>query len=265
MAKIEIHVSSPANQVNRSDETPAAGAGEGASYGAKTGAGGAIVTGTYVGARLGCHGDWEGLVVITCPVGFVVGFASGLVAAVPAAAVGAVVGADKAQSEDSVAVAMATYDGVVKRIDPAEELRSRIITEIERRGAASVVDPRSTAHEPSTAVLDLDIDVLLHLKGRLEPDIWVEVEARASVREALKAEWLYERKWHYYAEMGEFFALSDQEGARLQEELEVVFGKMANAIVTDLFITTKAAPKVEPRRFEGEVVSIDGPSADSED
>ena len=69
MAKIEIHVSSPANQVNRSDETPAAGAAEGASYSAKVGARGAIIGGMYVGAAAGCHKDWNGLILITCPVG----------------------------------------------------------------------------------------------------------------------------------------------------------------------------------------------------
>ncbi len=269
MYQVVVHVSAVPQTLLEPDEQPVAGGKEGAAYGAKSGAVTAVGVGAATGLIVGCQPVWGPLIIITCPVGLVGGTALGVAAAIPSAAIGAAVGSSKAQAEEKVAETAVTFAKIIESTNVSEKLRDRLLTSIESMTDTTVAaSPEDSAsgyvsgpEDHSGIIIDVVIEqAALTMAGRLEPDLYIEIAAKARLREPSRPGWIYERAWSYYGELGEYFLLLDEDGAGLRREIDSSFAKVADAIVVDLFLSNEqVAPMSEGRKDRGRVVTTSGP------
>jgi hypothetical protein len=236
-------------------DKPVSGTGSGA----LAGAGEAAVGGLGIGAE-GCRGG-----AYAC----VFGLALGTAVAIVGAPIGAVVGAINAHSDEEVRAADANLRAALGDVNAGEELRNRVAAAAKVRTPYDLTAPQvTTAKEPDRNLIADGINSTLEITitnfyltsaGKIDPDVTLAIVAEVRLRHVADGSEIYRRKWAYVGVPKNYFQMASRHAAMLRAEIQNGFDKLADRIVTDLFISN-SPERQETSLRPGTVLTIEAPT-----
>ena len=253
LGKIAV-VAMPAQPVHAADK-PVSGAGSGALVGA-----GEVAAGGLAAGAEGCHGD-----AYSCAFGLALGAAVAIVGA----PIGAVVGAINAHSAEEVRAADESLRAALGEVKAGEELRNRVAAAAKARTTYDLTVPQATtATEPGqgliasgfTSALEITIaDLRLTSVGKIDPDATLAIVAEARLKHVADGSEIYRRRWAYVGVPKNYFQMASGHAAMLRTEIENGLDKLADRIVSDLFISN-SPERQETSPRPGTVLTLEAPT-----
>ncbi len=236
-------------------DKPVSGTGSGA----LAGAGEAAVGGLGIGAE-GCRGG-----AYAC----VFGLALGTAVAIVGAPIGAVVGAINAHSDEEVRAADANLRAALGDVNAGEELRNRVAAAAKARTPYDLTAPQvTTAKEPDRNLIADGINSTLEITitnfyltsaGKIDPDVTLAIVAEVRLRHVADGLEIYRRKWAYVGAPKNYFQMASGHAAVLRAEIQSGLDRLADRIVTDLFISNSPERREASPR-PGTVLTIEAPT-----
>jgi hypothetical protein len=230
--------------------------------GAAAGAGHGAAVGAAASAAVALSGCQSGNDANTCAATLTLG-----ILALPLAVVGgALYGAIRAGSAQEIAEAAANLEAAVGDLAPAADLRTHLLASLRRRvPIVSLVDDAEDAADAGPAgvphpalILAIRVEEFaLSRAGRIAPDLDLDFSVFAGLYDAPDVGLLYQRRWRYFVALGDYFRLTAERAVKLREALAAAIGKMADAVVDDLFVSSDIKP-LATKRVAGEVVTVSG-------
>jgi hypothetical protein len=196
----------------------------------------------YDAIVFGCDPSWNYLLMLTCPGAMVVGLGMAIADTVEAGDYGAAT----AHNQDDVKAATASLDRSLLETRIADELRGRLVSTIRESTSIEVLSDDTSREDTKAKVGDrssvivfaLDIERFTMIReGQDSPDLRLEFTVTGAIYEFPRFHPRYERRWHLYSNLGDFYSLTDSGAIGLRQELDDAFDKMAATIVDDIFVT----------------------------
>lgn len=253
---------------------PAKGAASGALSGAAEWAVGSVAVG---GSACADALKWWGRAVGGCcgggnsaPVIFYCGLtvAGGIVLAPVAGLAGAVAGASDAHSAEEVEAAQLQIRAALMELDPADYLLGRLVeVGATGYGLGLARQPHGRGYpelaaQQRAAVVEIEIVRFgLNAEGAVNPDIVLDLAARARVIGTLDEEELYRRTWRYLGPRRNYFSAADRNAAVLRDDIREGFDRLSDRMLYDLFLGTEPEEPLKGEQGPGTVVTVDGPEA----
>lgn len=269
MDQVVVRVLSEATPRTHAADELLVGAQAGAEYAAKNVAKAGAKTGLGI-AYVGCHPEWlrgGGLWLLTCPAGLVAGAAVGVGTAVVGGAGGAIYGAAQAPTKQEIDRAVRTLDKTLLDMKLAGIFRDQFISAMHTNTGARLI-----ADEPDNSAIDHGFperrfptivaakinSFTITREGRLTPDLTLEISLSADVFGAPEAGLRYTRSWSLVTTLGNFYTLTDQDGAGVRREIDAALHTMAIAVVEDMFLSVDPAPIPSGTMDMDRVVTLSG-------
>lgn len=238
---------------------PAKDAGSGASSGARLAASGSMTLGLEACAVFfGVAADFT-LPMLIC--GATVPF--GVVMAPFAALVGAAVGPAMAHPAGQVETAQERLIAALGEVDAAGHLRDRLVATAAEQGSVRLATraPRADVGGASGplggTVLEITVtDFGLNTLGEFEPDVVLEIGARARLVRSADDQVLYWRDWRYLGPQRSYFHAADKDARVLRWDIRKGFERLADKIVFDLLIGTGPDVVFDDRQRPGTVETV---------
>ena len=206
------------------------------------------VTGRGKGALVGFGQGFLGVLAADTSYDPLTG-ALALLLAPPAGVIGAVVGASNARS---AAEARAT-DGTLRAALDAEqserELAREVVAATVRRAPERRIEIFDRAQETSSyeqlqsqgyaSVLELSLAYGFQSQGTISPDVTLDATVDARLILLASGTTVYERRWRYVGESHNYFRLAEDDAELLRGEFELMYSRLAETIIHDLFVAEK--------------------------
>jgi len=231
-----------------SDEEMLVGSAEGAEYAAEKSVRTAGSAGGHI-ALTGCNPQFGVAWVFTCPIGIVAGTAVAVGGSLVGIVGGGVYGATQALSEEEIYSAAIELKKTKELFDRklAGTFRGQLVSAVKAHTEVRLVDNDTADTAMRESYDEDDLPVILAVSitgfkiiqtGRLEPDLSLQIYVSADFYTVPEAGILYTRKWSYLTPIGDFYNLTENEGAGLKQGIETALETVANAVVKDLLPVT---------------------------
>lgn len=238
---------------------PAKDAGSGVSRGARRAATGSMVVGLeFCGAFFGVAADMTLPLLIcgaTVPVGVVIS---------PFAALfGAAVGPAMARPKAEVEAAQGRLVAALTEVDAGRYLRDRLVAIAAEQGGVRLATRAQQASSKAAAgpgggmLLEIAVtDFRLNTLGDFEPDVVLEIGARARLVRAADGHELYWHDWRYLGPQRTYFDAADDGARVLRWDVREGFERLADKMVFDLLIGASPDVVFNDRQRPGTVETV---------
>jgi hypothetical protein len=191
--------------------------------------------------------------------------AGGAVRGVANTAASGAAAAQQARTSEEVEIARVSLYAAVTALDPAADLGEQLLARGELDGVPRLLGCTpgdgcvTDEHGASPAVLRLAVQPVFASKGTFNPEVTLLITVRGRVVDASGAELTW-RCWRYRSPAVSYFALADNDAARLKAELDWAWKALAARITDDMFRDSGSA-LVVPEGRAGEALPLGGRGA----